>query len=66
MNIETKLKEGNRRCNFSPRIINTSMLLFLRNRKLYDELRLSGLLCMPDPRHLGRVSGHLKVAEGGD
>ena len=66
MNMRIKMKEGDKRCRYSPHIINTAMSLFLRNCKLYDELRLSGLLCLPHPRHLRSISGHLKVKEGGD
>ena len=65
-NMGTKLKIGAKQCRFSPHVINTAMSLYLRNRKSYDELRHSGLLCLPDPRHLRRIGGDLKIAEGGD
>ena len=65
-NMKRKLMKGGKCCRFSPHIINTAMSLYLRNRKSYEELKYSGLLCLPDPRHLRRISGSLKVVEGGD
>ena len=64
--MRKKLMKQDTQLRFSAHIINTAMSLYLRNRKSYDELRMSGLLCLPDPRHLRRISGKLKVSEGGD
>ena len=48
-NMQWKLKSRGLQCRFSLHIINTAMSLYLRNRKCYDGLRASGLLCQPDP-----------------
>lgn len=42
------------------------MSLYLRNIKSYEELIMSGLLCLPDPMRLRRISDDIKVGEGGD
>ena len=65
-NMGLKLKTHHKQCRFSPHVINTAMSLYLRSRKSYEELRNSGLLCLPDPRHLRQIGGDLKIAEGGD
>ena len=65
-NMQFKLTRRETQCRFAPHIVNTAMSLYLRSRKSYDELRSSGLLCLPDPRHLRRISGTMKVGEGGD
>ena len=64
--MRMKLLKGGKCVRFSPHIINTAMSLYLRSRKCYEELNQSGLLCLPYPRHLRRISGSLKIAEGGD
>lgn len=42
------------------------MSLYLKNRKSCEELMMSGLLCLPNPRHLRQISGDMKVGEGGN
>ena len=62
-NMQWKLKHRGHQCRFSPHIIDTARSLYLRDRKCYDELKASGSLCLPDPRHLRRISGVLKVGK---
>ena len=40
--------------------------LYLCNKKSYDNLRESGLLCLPHPNTLKNITKNLKVEPGGD
>ena len=65
-NMSLKLQKKDKCCRYSPYVINVTMSLFLRNKKAYDDIRSSGLLCLPSPRKLNEISSNLKVYPGGD
>ena len=65
-NMSLQLNGNQKAVRYSPYIINIAMALFLRNRKSYDDLRASGLLCLPSPRTLSNITKVTKVEPGGD
>ena len=65
-NMSLQLNGNQKAVRYSPYIINIAMALFLRNRKSYDDLRASGLLCLPSPRSLSNITKVTKVEPGGD
>ena len=53
-------------CRCSAHTVNISMSLYLRSKKLYEDLRESGLLCLSHPSTLKKITKNLKVKPGGD
>ena len=51
-NMKRKLCGKFSSVRFSTHTINVAMSLFLRSKKGYDDIRISGLLCLPSPRLL--------------
>ena len=58
----------NRKINvrYSARTINVDMSLYMRSKKSYDNLRSSGLIYMPYPSTLKKVTKYLKIYPEGD
>ena len=64
-NMPTSIKTK-RQVKYSAHTINVAMSLFLRNKKSYDALRKSGLLCLQHPTTLKKITKYMKVLTGGD
>ena len=65
-NMKHKLKGQGGLVRYSAHTVNIALSLFLRNKRGYDDLRSSGLLCLPSPQILSRKASKLKVRPGGD
>ena len=65
-NMKNKLdgKHGSNR--FSAHTINIALSLFLRSKRGYEDLRASGLICLPSPQALSKRASKCKVQSGGD
>ena len=57
-------KHGSNR--FSAHTINIALSLFLRSKRGYEDLRASGLICLPSPQALSKRASKCKVQSGGD
>ena len=53
-------------CRFLAHKINISMSLYLCRKRLYDNLIESGLLCLPHPNTLKKITKSSKVKLGSD
>ena len=65
-NMRKKLEGKSSRVRHSAHTINISLSLFLRSKRGYDDLRSSGLICLPSPRLLASKTSHYKIRPGGD
>ena len=65
-NMRKKLEVKSLQVRHSAHTINISLSLFLRSKRGYDDLRSSGLICLPFPRLLASKISHYKIIPGGD
>ena len=61
-----QLNSGKKRLGFSAHTANIVLSLLLRNKKSYDDLRYSGLLRLPHPSTLKKITKDMNVLPGGD
>ena len=65
-NMKNKL-DGKHGSNiFSAHTINIVLSLFLRSKRGYEDLRASGLICLPSPQALSKRASKCKVRSRGD
>ena len=48
-NMSVQMNSGKKRLIFSAHTVNVSLSILLRNKNSYDDLRESGMLCLPHP-----------------
>ena len=65
-NMSLHLNEKSKRCRYSPHIINVSIAMYLRSKKTYDDVRESGLIQLPHPSTLIKLTSPMKVKPGLD
>ena len=66
VNMKKKLDGNPQGVRFSAHTINIAMSLYLRSKKGYDDMRDSGLLCLPSPQLLNKKTSKYRVNPGGD
>ena len=62
-NMSLHLNDKTSRCRYSSHLINISMSVYLKSKSSYDTLRQSGIIQLPHPKVLQRLSQPFKVTE---
>ena len=65
-NMKHNLDGNNGAIRYSSCAMNIALSLYLKSKQGYDDLRASGLVCLPSPQKLNDRTQRLRVKDGGD